>query len=543
MRKTAEYRHKVAKRKQLKNKALHRGTLAENGQAAEDASETMQFVEVTGKTATVQSVDCYDETMLERARTQWQFGDWESLSGLERDTLQQHPDRAKLALLAAAGHAQQGSMTEAKQCIRLAKEWGCKSELISRMLIAGVHNSLGRAEAAAGRQAKAFKHFEGAIATGTPGSALRLSVQARANHQLRLLGLSAQENMQSQLKTSAMLPFSIPYAVVREAKECLLADDAHEAIDAAMASKRNTPRELFLFCLALAEQFVERKDKLTAVHFLQTAQDHFGAVEETLQRMLVERFIAIGRVDEAADITVMKTLVRKDDFFLDDDDRKAIINAYKRRRNIEKAKAEHGHDVLIGYLRKHLQDIRASVGERQLVLIEIGSTRENFPGQGSTGKIADFCKENRLHFITVDMDPHNSRMAAELFNKIGTSFDAITMKGEDFLRDYTGNMDFVFLDAYDFDHGRHSDLRQSRYKKYLGHSIDDHVCHQMHLECVQSVVDKLSERGLVCIDDTWLDDGKWSAKGTLAMPYLLEHGFRLLEARNRAALLSRSIEK
>lgn len=534
MRKTAKYRHKVAKRKQLKNKALHRGTLAENGQAAEDVSETMQFVEVAGETATVQSVDCYDEAMLERARTQWQFGDWESLAGLERDTLQQHPDRAKLALLAAAGHAQQGNMTEAKQCIRLAKEWGCKRELISRILIAGVHNSLGRAEAAAGRQAKAFKHFEGAIATGTPGSALRLSVQARTNHQLRLLGLSAQENVQSQL---------IPYAVFREAKECLFADDGHEAIDAAMASKRKKPRELFLFCLALAEQFVERKDKLTALHFLQTAQDHFGAVEETLQKMLVERFIAIGRVDEAADIAVMRALVAKDDLFLGDDDRKAIINAYKKSRNIEKAKIEHGHDLLISYLRKHLQDIRASVGGRQLVLIEIGSTRENVPGQGSTGKIADFCKENRLHFITVDMDPHNSRMAGELFNKIGTSFDAITMKGEDFLRDYTGNMDFVFLDAYDFDHGRHSDLRQSRYKKYLGHSIDDHVCHQMHLECVRSVVEKLSELGLVCIDDTWLDDGKWSAKGTLAMPYLLEHGFKLLEARNRAALLSRSIEK
>ena len=542
MRKTAKYRHKVAKRKQLKNKTLHRRTLDENGQAAKHASETMQFVEVTGETATVQSVDCYDEAMLERARTQWQFGDWESLAGLERDTLQQHPDRAKLALLVAAGHAQQGNMTEAKQCIRLAKEWGCKRALISRMLIAGVHNSLGRAEAAAGRQAKAFKHFEGAIATGAPGSALRLSIQARTNHQLRLLGLSAQENMQSQLKTSAMLPFSIPYVVVREAKECLLADDVHEAIDAAMASKKNTPRELFLFCLALAEQFVEQKDRVTALHFLRTAQDHFGAVEEALQRMLVKRFIAIGSVDWVVDITVMKTLVRKDDFFLDDD-RKAIINAYKRRQNIENAKAEHGHDLLIGYLGKYLQEIQVSVGGRQLVFIEIGSTRENIPDQGSTGKIADFCKKNRLHFITVDMDPHNSRMAAELFDKIRTSFDAVTMKGEDFLRDYTGNLDFVFLDAYDFDHGKHSDLRQSRYKKYLGHSIDDHSCHQMHLECVRSVVEKLSERGLVCIDDTWLDDGKWSAKGTLAMPYLLEHGFKLLEARNRAALLSRSIEK
>ena len=38
-----------------------------------------------------------DENLLERARTQWQFGDWNSFAQLDRDTLQHHPDRAKLA--------------------------------------------------------------------------------------------------------------------------------------------------------------------------------------------------------------------------------------------------------------------------------------------------------------------------------------------------------------------------------------------------------------------------------------------------------------
>jgi len=39
-----------------------------------------------------------DENPLKRARTQWQFGDWQSLAQLDRATLQHHPDRAKLAL-------------------------------------------------------------------------------------------------------------------------------------------------------------------------------------------------------------------------------------------------------------------------------------------------------------------------------------------------------------------------------------------------------------------------------------------------------------
>ena len=113
------------------------------------------------------------------------------------------------------------------------------------------------------------------------------------------------------------------------------------------------------------------------------------------------------------------------------------------------------------------------------------------------------------------------------------------MKGEDYLRRRTAPVDFVFLDAYDFDHGMHSELRQSRYERFLGSRIDEQACHQMHLECAESLLNLLTPIGLVCVDDTWLDKGRWTAKGTLAMPFLLSHGFELIEARNRAALLRR----
>lgn len=70
----------------------------------------------------------YDEDLLERARTQWQFGDWESLANLQRDTLQHHPDRAKLALLAAAGQQQLGNTEQARQFTRLATQWGASKK-------------------------------------------------------------------------------------------------------------------------------------------------------------------------------------------------------------------------------------------------------------------------------------------------------------------------------------------------------------------------------------------------------------------------------
>jgi len=131
----------------------------------------------------------YDENLLERARTQWQFGDWQSLARLDRDTLQHHPDRAKLALLAAAGRLQTGQVAEARQFIRLAQDWGVGKKLISQILIAGVHNSLGRAAAIGNQQQRALQHFENAITIGMPGSDAKLLTQARINEQRSQLGL------------------------------------------------------------------------------------------------------------------------------------------------------------------------------------------------------------------------------------------------------------------------------------------------------------------------------------------------------------------
>jgi SAM-dependent methyltransferase len=137
-----------------------------------------------------QSFVPYDENLLERARTQWQFGDWQSLAQINRDTLQHHPDRAKLALLAAAGRLQTGNEAEARQFIRLAQDWGCSKKLVSQILVAGVHNSIGRAAAIGNQQHRALQHFENAITIGTPDCDAKLLTQARSGHQLSQLGLA-----------------------------------------------------------------------------------------------------------------------------------------------------------------------------------------------------------------------------------------------------------------------------------------------------------------------------------------------------------------
>ncbi|KVL45840.1 hypothetical protein WS99_25760 [Burkholderia territorii] len=163
--------------------------------------KSAQPVTVVGIDA-AHSVVPYDKNLLERARTQWQFGDWHSLAQLGRAVLQHHPDRAKLALLAAAGRLQTGQIAEAKQFIRLAQDWGISHKLLCQILAAGVHNSLGRAAAVAGNLPRALTHFESSIAVGTPEADKFLLTRARIHHQCSELGV-APGHLESELESIA----------------------------------------------------------------------------------------------------------------------------------------------------------------------------------------------------------------------------------------------------------------------------------------------------------------------------------------------------
>jgi hypothetical protein len=134
-------------------------------------------------------VPSFDENLFDRARTQWQFGDWTSLIQITHESLENHPERAKLGLLVAAAHFQIGELEEARRLIALAQEWGCNRRLLSQVLIAGVHNSLGRATAINGQLDRANLHFESAVRTVSPSSDTRLLSQARSSKQFEQLGI------------------------------------------------------------------------------------------------------------------------------------------------------------------------------------------------------------------------------------------------------------------------------------------------------------------------------------------------------------------
>lgn len=129
----------------------------------------------------------YDAALFEKAHTQWQFGDWESLCRLGDIDFQHHPDRAKLALLAASAHHQGGSMLEARRWVLKAIEWGCDKQLVCRVLISGVYNTLGCAAEILNQQKRAFRHMRNAIAQGAPAEEIGLISKARIQQQREFL--------------------------------------------------------------------------------------------------------------------------------------------------------------------------------------------------------------------------------------------------------------------------------------------------------------------------------------------------------------------
>lgn len=481
----------------------------------------------------------YDPTLPEQARQLWVDCEWRQLARLGGEALQHHPDRAQLAAYCAAAAQQIGERSAARTLVRHALEWGCSRDQLARLMLAGSRHTLARASFFARRERQSAAHFDRAFSAARLSSEMRRLTQAHTDKLTTQLkkARDGQALLRGAGAQAAVL--GAPAWLAQLATRCLQAEDPHAQIGAALADNIKLSDDRVHFVLLIADGYLNIGDRMTALHFLSRAQ-----IEATdpdcspeLRADLMRRLVALNAAGNAVEIALASALT---DISTSTDQTtvSAMRAAFDKMREAASASQEHGHELLLSHLGSHWREKVTLSNGRRLTLIEIGTTREEVPGQGSTRKLAIFCKQHGMHFVTVDMDPHNSQMARDLFADMGVAFEAVTMKGEDYLRSREGPIDFIFLDAYDFDHGKHSDLRQSRYERYLGSRIDDEACHQMHLDCARSVAAKLWEHGLVCIDDTWRDGDGWAAKGTLAVPYLIENRYRLVDERNRAVLMA-----
>lgn len=83
-----------------------------------------------------------ERLLLENARNNWLSENWEALVAIERQDYEDHPERAKLALLNAAGHFQVGSLPVARECVALALRWGSDNNKIKQILLNGLEKSV-----------------------------------------------------------------------------------------------------------------------------------------------------------------------------------------------------------------------------------------------------------------------------------------------------------------------------------------------------------------------------------------------------------------
>ena len=162
--------------------ASHRTAAREHGHAAPDPIQEIAACASAPQIASVPEAElvAYEDNLLESARTQWQFGDWGSLAALTVERIQHHPERAKLALLAAAGRFQCADLNDAHRFVRMAQDWGCSKRLAGQILTSGAHQSLAEAAKRLGQDERAQRHWAESVKwSGVPGD-LRLLTRVRS---------------------------------------------------------------------------------------------------------------------------------------------------------------------------------------------------------------------------------------------------------------------------------------------------------------------------------------------------------------------------
>lgn len=113
----------------------------------------------------------------DRARTQWQLGDWDSLAVADAETLQEEPRRAELAALAACAHLQRGNKTDARRLLTAASRWSCPPDFLARALAAGIESNMARYHEVCGHTEKSQRLL--AASAGAFGGDGRLAAQMR----------------------------------------------------------------------------------------------------------------------------------------------------------------------------------------------------------------------------------------------------------------------------------------------------------------------------------------------------------------------------
>ena len=199
------------------------------------------------------------------------------------------------------------------------------------------------------------------------------------------------------------------------------------------------------------------------------------------------------------------------------------------------SKGVHGHAEFIAVCHEKLPAILEGWSGERPFIVEVGCSREIIEGQNSTVQLLAMAKKLELPFAGIDLDHANIEALERDHREFNGTW--IAGKGEEVLQAWNKPIAAIYLDAYDFWHASHSELRQQSYLENYGTGINDAECHTMHLEAARHCSKLIPVGGLIGLDDTWLENGKWVGKGALALPWLVDQGWELLSTANRGTVL------
>ncbi|MEP5568778.1 MAG: FkbM family methyltransferase [Halioglobus sp.] len=165
-------------------------------------SENLNSPQIAGKEPSNESMALAAETVgrilgdsnseaLAEAKANWIFGEWQALADIDLAENEGNADLSTLAALKAVGYQQLNNMPDCKRHVELARDLGCGNQVINKLLLSGVHNTLAKIAALRKETDAAKRHFEAALdGTGKPGSSSdKLAIQARFVRELANLGL------------------------------------------------------------------------------------------------------------------------------------------------------------------------------------------------------------------------------------------------------------------------------------------------------------------------------------------------------------------
>jgi hypothetical protein len=180
------------------------------------------------------------------------------------------------------------------------------------------------------------------------------------------------------------------------------------------------------------------------------------------------------------------------------------------------------------YILQHLDQLEGSI-------VEIGCGR----GEGSTDFYAGLVVGvTKFKHHAVDFDREAYTVAQSYADQIENSF-AYMMTGEEFLQSVFPTLNekvcYAYLDKFDWNYDTSTEQwwhieQKKQYAKY-GITMNNENSQLAHLTQTQLLLSHCAKKCIIHFDDTYYTN-MWTGKGGTAVPFLLEHNWKIVYNNN-----------